>query len=381
MERFKHRRDDGSGVKSLTTDPCPKLAGGKFCRVMVQEKIANYLYWLSITQFINFGPSFANIFGNIVNHARMQMIDANTIANLQMIMNSGDGRHSVVATLLQFESNTPSTWADSLYPVTQDRDTQPPSDVAFNWPANAGAVTGSLPIRIDIGANQIYAGRMAEDLVDILDKLSVDAKFPLQTFAEELAFDFNNLFMVILGHLSIVMATKDTSLLTHERLRKCEELILNMAALLRLLVDVFQEVGRHHRNLNQIDPSKPKCDQTIIPAPGFHETGWPRPNPDLLVQLVMGIITNCVSAHLSAVFQRINELIRETLGSTQLRMVELKHYRNVMRNLKKGSQMARERLVWSHKINQKFRGGMASSICPISANQAFKFDWEHLKSG
>ena len=309
------------------------------------------------------------------------MIDANKIAKLQMIMNSGDGRRSVVASMLQFDSNTQSAWADSFGPVIQDMDTQLLFDAAFSRPTDASAVSRSLRIQFNPEENQLYAERMAEDLVDLLDQLSVDAKLPLQTYSEELAFDFNNLFMVILGHISIVMATKDTSLLAHERLRKCEELILNMAALLRLLVDVFQGVGRHPGNLNLINSSKPKPNRMLNPDSGFHETGWPSPNPDLLVQLVMGIFTNCISAHLTAVFQRISDLIRESLGSTQLRMVELKHYRNVMRNLKKGSQMAHERLVWSRKISRKFRGGVANSFCPTSENQVFEFDLEHLKIG
>ena len=309
------------------------------------------------------------------------MIDANTIANLQTIMNLGDGRRSVVATLLQFESNRQSAWADLLYPARQDRGAPRQSDPACSCPTHADAATGPRPIRIDWEKNQIYAEQMAADLVELLDKLALDAKFPLHTFSEELAFEFNNLFMVILGHISIVMATPDTPPGAHERLRKCEELILNMAALLRLLVDVLQGIGLHHGNLDPTDPIQGQGDRTIIPEAGFHETGWPRPHPDLLVQLVMGIITNCVSAHLNAVFQRLADLMRAILGSTQLRMVEIRHYRHVMLNLKKGGQMAHERMVWSQEIIQKFRNGMANPIGPTSENQAFEFDWQHLQSG
>ena len=309
------------------------------------------------------------------------MIDANTIADLQMRMNAGDGRQAVLTNLLQLETGTQSAWTDSFLPLEENIVAQHASQAVFNWPIYSCAITGSFRICKNTGTNKIYCDQMAEDLVELIDKLSSDAKLPLQIFAEELAFDFNNLFMVILGHISIVMTTKDTSHLAHAQLRKCEELILNMAALLRLLVDVFQTMARRQDKLKLIHPVERKNARSNTSDSGFHPTVWASPDPDLLVQLMMGIIANCVSAHLNGVFQRITNLIREALGSTELRMVELRHYRNVMLNLEKGGKMALERLVWSHKINQKFRLGITNSNFATSENHALESDLEHLKSG
>ena len=172
------------------------------------------------------------------------MIDANALSNLQMLMNTGDGRQAVLAELLQ-----PAHSMSSPRPSVVGRpDTHP------NRPASVASDAASLEIQGKAGQSlrllpKARSSRtphlgLPEDIIARMDELSAEEKVPLTTFAGGLAYQYNNLFMAVVGALSIVMARLNPAHPAFDQLRECEEIIHNTSLLIRLLVDVFNR-SRH----------------------------------------------------------------------------------------------------------------------------------------
>ncbi|MDJ0888311.1 MAG: hypothetical protein QNI89_13460, partial [Desulfobacterales bacterium] len=153
------------------------------------------------------------------------MNNSNAIANLQMLMNTGDGRHAVLTELFQASESTESA---SFNTNLERRNVH-----AFTVTAQAhnlklvsqeaqGSRVRLAPV---FPPNNVQPPdyNLTDYIIQTLNSLSVEDKIPLVNFAEDLAYHYNNLFMAIVGYISIIVLNLKPGDPAYNQLHECEE--------------------------------------------------------------------------------------------------------------------------------------------------------------
>jgi K+-sensing histidine kinase KdpD len=207
--------------------------------------------------------------------------------------------------------------------------------------------------------------------------MPVDEKIPLMTFAEGLAYHYNNLFMGLIGHISIVMHHTQPSHQAYEGLRQCEELILNTASLIRLLVDVFHRSDCRQATLYPIDLSDHEISRLIfadhsvtVPVEKISQT-------EPCVQQILKTIAGRIATRLTGTLHDLEMQIRQVFVGNRLNAPYRHHIRRAMRYLKKGKRIAHNLLDFSGTV--KFNAGR-HDLLPIikAAAEIYQTCFSHI---
>ena len=264
---------------------------------------------------------------------RLDMIDANALANLQMLMNTGDGRHAVLTELLH-----------SADPRIKPADSP-------QYHAGQGSVDLSAPeiqgrhgkrIRLLQHARRAKASQsmLPEKILALLDALPSMEKAPLITFAEGLAYHYNNLFMGLIGHISIVMFHIKPAHPRYQQLRECEELILNTAMLIRLMVDVLRRPDSIGETIYPIDLSESEIGSRLLATkPGLSDRPATTAH-EINVNEILQIIAGGMAEKLEKILHTLLDRAQRAFPKASLRSRYSHQYRQIRIYLLRGLQIA-----------------------------------------
>ncbi len=237
------------------------------------------------------------------------MIDSNAIANLQMLMNTGDGRQAVLAELLQADK-----LAQSSIGATKDISSNESTRHAISQgDAATVAIQGPRDHCIKLLATSPAATknhfRLTERIIQQLDRLPKEDKESLITFAEGLAYNYNNQFMAIVGYISIVMFRLHPEHPSYGQLRECEELIHNSALLIRLLVDVFNRSFHAPKTAYPIDLTDIEIGDRIFPNINKQSSSSTIADKELNLQKILKIVASAMAKRMHRIFNLLQSQI------------------------------------------------------------------------
>ncbi len=284
------------------------------------------------------------------------MIDANSISNLQMLMNTGDGRHAVIAELLQFGQLSKSSNAGFLA-VKMDAYGIPP----VNEPRSEnfeilGPHVNRLQLQPRTTDTNAVSSRLSDDIIATLDNLSKEDKKPLIKFAEGLAYYYNNLFMAIVGYITIVMSNLKPSHPSYDRLLDCEELIHNTALLIRLLVDVFHRSHRAGTTVYPIDLSDREIIGFIFRPNNNTDAIANYSNSGLNVEKILKIVSVVMARRLKRTFLVLQSQISYSFLDSTCRELRKDYELNIQLYLKKGINISKDLFFYAEndRIKNKY---------------------------
>jgi hypothetical protein len=279
------------------------------------------------------------------------MLNTNAIANLQMLMNIGDGRHAVLAELLQTEKAVAGIWHDHNNHVAQP----------------------SCAVNLEIGANPTQSTRLPqlvikapptpstlpENIIALLDQLALKENVPLITFAEDLAYHYNNLFMALIGHISIVMHPIKPSHPSYDRFRECEELILNTAMLIRLLIDVFRRSDDQEETLYPIDLSDREIHRRIFPQHPLRQSLSKMSDSASHAQQILIVVADHIARTLKRTLLDMRRIVNDAYKSLALKTTRIfnwedmqvwaaEHHQAIELHLKRGIAIANDLLDYAN---------------------------------
>ena len=281
------------------------------------------------------------------------MIDANAIADLQMLMNTGDGRQAVLRQLLQSDkfsrhrSRVPlaaigAKSQTSLY--ERHRSFILNSEGAHDQPHHLQRLESDSPAHIR------YA-RLPANIITTLDRLPQKDKAPLIDFTEGLAHRFNNIFMAVVGHLSIAMLQLDTATTAYRRLRECEELIHNTALLLRLLVDVFHRSHHAPHTLYPIDLTDHEINRLIFASDTRQPKADHAPLSQLSVHKIQMIMAAMMGRRLQHIFKILQHQTTRFFPTKDFQLRGGEHHQAMRRHLERGRAIANDLMVYANAVD------------------------------
>ncbi len=268
------------------------------------------------------------------------MIDTTAIANLQMLMNTGDGRQAVLAELLLNKKTSRSATVIKKRPETkrclQGRISRIGASKAQLRQLRVGRLhpltTSPLPVNSQL--------RITNTIIQQLDRLSGEEKEPLIKFAEGFAYHYNNLFMAVLGHISIVMFKLRPSRPAFSRLRECEELIHNTALLIRLLVEVFHRPQQAPAMAYPIDLTDREIGDRIFSMINKQSTSATKVEDNLGVQKILRIVAAAMAKRMKGVLRTLEARTAEIFRDRDLHARYGGHSRKIGIHLQRGIRIA-----------------------------------------
>ena len=266
------------------------------------------------------------------------MFEPNTIADLQMRMNAGDGRQAVLAELLRLEGKWRYDQA-AVFTAGQKAHGRPPIVDSDHGGPKIHVIDG----RRKHPPQQLFAIKPDEaeilaEITAILDQLSLTDKEVLLNFMEALAHAFNNLFMTIVGHLSIVMYHLEPSDPLCRLFRSSEDQIHNTAMMIRLMVDVFQSPQTKTKMLHLVHLGQREIDKRefgdALSATRRMIQGSFKP----LEQEVLKIMLGCIAQYLQRMIHTLQRDLTKAFQMGRHRKSE-HHFRQIRLQIKKGKIM------------------------------------------
>jgi hypothetical protein len=263
---------------------------------------------------------------------RNEMTDANALANLQMLMNTGDGRCEVLNELFH---------ADNM-----PREMKQGERISFleqfctNNPNLYKRLESLKHLRQSATENQ---SDFSQNIIALLDHLPVQDKAPLTEFIDGLASHYDNLFMGLIGHISIVMYRIKPTHPSHLKLRECEALIMNTSILIRFLVDVFRHSANQKEVLYPTDLSDHEIYRRVFPKHIFNYPMGKLKQSKTCVQVIMVVFAGSIAETLKKTFNKLYQLLNEAFQYPELEGNYLIiHYYRGMLCLNKGFQLAND---------------------------------------
>ena len=296
------------------------------------------------------------------------MIDSNAIANLQMLMNTGDGRQAVLAQLLQSDkfSRFPSRAFLTTIGVNSKKGLSVQDRLFISNSKGANVQRfhrQGLESTLHARTSQ---AKLPANIIQALDHLPQHEKAPLIQFAEGLAHRVNNIFMAVVGHLSIVMFHLDTTATAYHRLRECEELIHNTALLIRLLVDVFHRSQHAPHTLYPIDLSDHEINKLIF-ANGTPKLTANTADPSKLhVQKIQMIMAAMMGNRLNRIFHILQNQISRIFHSQDLQAYIGGHHQAIIGHLRRGMTIAHDLMIYANAVEVDQRLVSLTSIIKSS---------------
>ena len=281
------------------------------------------------------------------------MIDSNAIADLQMLMNAGDGRQAVLTQLLQSDKFSRHSPRRSLATIGLDPEedlTERYRLIDSNDDRGAYAQQFHRQQLQPVSPARIRYARLPANIITTLDHLPQKDKTPLIDFTEGLVHRFNNIFMAVVGHLSIVMLQLDADKTAYRRLRDCEELIHNTALLLRLLVDVFNRPRHAPHTLYPIDLSDHEISKLIFASDTHKPNGYRATSSKLSVHKIQMIMAAMMGRRLHRIFQTLQHQTTRIFHAKELKLRIGEHHQAIGRHLKRGSAIANDLMYFANAI-------------------------------
>ena len=306
-----HADGDALRVKTLTTDNNGPLKTARSSFLYFSPNLTTYCIFLLLRLAGRMARILLASFPYTLNLDGSFMIDSNAIANLQMLMNTGDGRHAVLAEILQADT-FPESEKSSHDVGIKDI---PPLEIASRKGSPEIEIPGSQIKRVHrlrnlSGSNHLHS-RLTDNVVATLDRLSKEEKAPLIQFAEGLAYQYNNLFMAIVGYISIAMFSMRLSNVEYKRLRDSEEFILNTGMLLRLLIDVLGRSDNIQDTIYPIDLSDNEISNRILSSQAKQSSTVPKSDNDLTAEEILQIISTVISEKIEKVLLTVFKNIQK----------------------------------------------------------------------
>ena len=271
------------------------------------------------------------------------MIDANAIADLQMMMNTGDARHAVLTELLQT-----STEPDDAPANTIGAQSKKPSLAGRDRPFDTRLeIRGPRNRRMRLYSSGSYVNRrrftLTDNILQTLNRLSNEDKEPLVTFAEGLAHHYNNLFMAVIGHISIILLHLKPTDPAFDKLRRCEELIHSTALLIRLLLDVFHRNGLENKTAYPIDLSQQEIKKRIFPNAnesigGLAEDGV---KGELDAYGVLEIISATMERRLNLILNELFMKVNNTMALLDVKSKHRHHFQRIKTYIRRGIKITK----------------------------------------
>lgn len=273
------------------------------------------------------------------------MLNSSSLANLQMLMNTGDGRQAVLSEFISTagkklrERSAPrNLFSRSLESQPQNIHRRQVKHIRLLQPTFKNTETTTT---------------LTESIVAVLDKLSHDQKTPLIAFAENLSYHYNNLFMGLIGHISIVMHHITPSHPAYAKLRECEERILNTAMIIRLLVDVFRRNEKKNETLYPIDLSNKEIGQKIFSNDELATTINRCRDAEHQVHRIQLIVSDSIACALKRTLADLCRSIMYAFGFPGMKSTFKNHYHRSMACIKKGTQISNALLEYAGRIHLK----------------------------
>jgi signal transduction histidine kinase len=267
------------------------------------------------------------------------MIDSIAIANLQMLMNTGDGRHAVLTELLQTEKRMRATTSKALRVAKSARTTSVDMRTGVHV-----EIQGNPDRRLRLMSSAMPSARrqtrLTDNIIQMLDRITPEDKEPLIRFSQGLAYHYNNLFMAIVGYISIVMFNLKPSHPSYDQLRECEELIHNTSLLIRLLVDVFHRPQCAPTTVYPIDLSDHEIGDRIFFNFNKRTTSVTIASKDIDVKNVLRMVAAAMAWRLKNIFQVLRSQIEDIFESRDLRVGNKEHRQQIRIHLCSGISIA-----------------------------------------
>jgi hypothetical protein len=265
------------------------------------------------------------------------MIDANVIADLQMRMNAGDGRQAVLAELLRLEGKLRDTEAAALTTGQKPHDRS--SKVHSQFDTKLYVIGGP---RKHLSQQRLAVrpedAKILADFIAILDQLAPAEKEILHNFVEVLAHAFNNLFMTIVGHISIVMYRLEPSDPLCHLFRSSEDQIHNTAMMIRLMVDVFQSPQTKVQILQLVDMGRYEIDKRDFGDALKATRQMLQSNFNPLEQEVLKNILGCMAQLLQSIVHVLQHNLAKAFHQRGHRK-SAHHFRQIRLQIKKAETM------------------------------------------
>ena len=254
------------------------------------------------------------------------MIDSSAMANLQMMMNTGDGRQAVLAELLGHREQAPVSSRCLSHGKTTQHDRL---FACYRSIENTGIKTSNGEGLFRVGPDKRSEGhffRLTDDIISTLDNLTQEEKRPLVTFAEGIAYHYNNILMAMVGYNSIILARLKSSHPAYSKLRESEELIHNTALLLRLVVDVFNRSNYEKSTAYPIDLSTREIIARLCPHPIYPHRSEYLSCGVVDPRIILKIISSIMARRLKCVFQYLQEY---HIRTAELMEAQINHKNNL----------------------------------------------------
>jgi signal transduction histidine kinase len=292
------------------------------------------------------------------------MIDSTAIATLQMLMNTGDGRQAVLAELLQtVNASRPSTEY-----IKQFKTKPPPRYRVSSTNAAQAEIRRMdghhLHLLADSPSTAKSQIRLTDKIIQMLDRLSEEDKKPLINFAEGFAYHYNNLFMAIVGYISIVTSLIESTNPAHRQLRDCEERLHNTALLIRLLVDVFHRTQRESDTAYPIDLNDNEISNRIFKEMKNQDPSVDTLFPFLGTQKILRIIAFVSANRLKRILDSITTQINTIFLTSGLKSLGPDYHRPIQVHLKRG--------IWIAEALFDFAAIVKPKLRPFNLNRTLK---------
>ncbi|MDJ0808675.1 MAG: hypothetical protein QNJ01_01160 [Desulfobacterales bacterium] len=282
------------------------------------------------------------------------MIDSNAIANLQMLMNIGDGRQAVLAELLDAP---PVCTTPILEIVNGKRKRQvahaPPAGSRSPNPIIRGRNGENIRLLQRASHEAGEQAGLSGNIIALLDELPSGKKAPLTAFSEGLAYHYNNLLMAIMGYISIAMPHFRPGHPSRKVLRDCEERIHNAATLIRLLVDVFQRSDQKNTTLYPIDICDHEIGERIFSAaadPGLIHTSQ---HLELAPRNILQHIADSMATRLLLLMRTLEKEVARALAPKQTHQCIRSYHKRIGRYIRRGVNTAKSLQEFSGRLKLK----------------------------
>jgi signal transduction histidine kinase len=286
------------------------------------------------------------------------MIDATSIANLQMLMNVGDGRQAVLNEL--FAAPTAPVGDNAAAPRS------------FSRP-DPRKRSGKRAVRLRVIAPKAEIPsadpHLPEAIILALDQMSAEDRRPVRRFAEGLAYHYNNLFMAVVGNLSIVMHYIGPTHPAYKGFRTCEELIHNSALLIRLLVDVFNRPQSKGLTLYPIDLSDREIGKRIFAESLTSPRQLPQDRHTEQADLILKMVAGSMGQRLKQVMQTLQYRTEQLFRLHRMTKRYRGYHRRIIFHLRDGIRLSEALRHYAGRFEIKRQCfDLSTTICRVIEN-------------